>query len=349
MTTTTDQINFPFTAVQLTGTINRIPNLYGLLNDFDVFPGDGSISTLVEVRREENTLAVLPAVDRGGPPTVAKRTPGDTLYFEIPHFPFEDTIGPKDLQNMVTVVGNSVRPRTLEDELAKRLFKIRNVHAITLEWIRVGALKGLITDGKGNTLYDLFAAFNLTKTIIYFDLSNANADIVGKCAQLFETVATNLRGETMNGIEVVVSSGFFNAFVEHPKVNKYWLNWQSAGEMQRMPRGKVGGQYGRVFSFQQITFREYYGSAPVNGVTTKFVADGKGHARPLGTMDSFKTYFAPAEDIRFVNTPGQEIYISPETLDHGQGVELLTQSNPLAICRRPEVLVEVDAAAPPAP
>jgi hypothetical protein len=345
MSITTDQINFPYTAVQLTGTINRIPNLYGLLNDFDVFPSAGSISTLVEIRREENTLAVLPAVERGGPATVAKRTPGDTLYFEIPHFPLDDAISPRDLQNMLTVVGASAHPRTLEEEVAKRLFAIRNRHAITLEWVRMGALKGLITDGKGNTIYDLYSAFNLVKPIIYFDLANAAADIVGKCAQLFETIATNLRGETMNGIEVIVSSNFFNAFVEHPKVNKYWLNWQAANQMQTMPRGKVGGQYGRVFSFQQIDFREYYGSAPVNGVSTKFVADGKGHARPLGTMDSFKTHFAPANDIRFVNTPGQEIYISPKILDHGQGVEMHTESNPLAICRRPEVLVEVDIGA----
>jgi hypothetical protein len=104
---------------------------------------------------------------------------------------------------------------------------------------------------------------------------------------------------------------------------------------------------GRVFDYQNIRWREYYGIAPVNGVSTPFVAVDKGHARPVGTMDTFKTHFAPANDIRFVNTPGQEIYISPEILEHGQGVELLTQSNPLAICRRPEVLVEVDAGAHP--
>lgn len=342
---TTDQINFPYTAVQLTGTINRLPNLYGLVNDLNVFPSAGSMSTLVEVRREENTLAVLPAVERGGPATVAKRTPGDTLYFEIPHFPLDDVIKPQDLQNLITVIGTSAHPRTLEEETAKRLFAIRNRHSITLEWVRMGALKGLITDGKGNTIYDLFASFSFQKTIVYFDLTNSNSDITGQCEKLFEAIVTNLRGETMSFIEVIVSPSFFNAFIQHPKVEKFWVNWQNAAQLANIERVKNGGQMGRVFEFQQIRWREYYGRAPVNGVSSPFVADNKGHARPVGTMDSFYTHFAPANDIRFVNMPGKEVYVSPKILDHGAGVELHTESNPLAICRRPEMLVEVDAGA----
>jgi hypothetical protein len=62
-------------------------------------------------------------------------------------------------------------------------------------------------------------------------------------------------------------------------------------------------------------------------------------------MDTFKTWFAPANDIRFVNTVGEEIYISPEVLKHGEGIELKSESNPLAVPKRPEVLVEISAAA----
>lgn len=345
------EFNFPYNAVQLTEQVNRIPNMYGLINDLDIFPSFGSITTIVSIRREEYTLAVLPQRDRGAPATVGERKRGDTKFFEIPHFPHDDTIRPADLQNMLMQVGNTLVPKTLEVEVAKRLFQIRNKHAITREWLRMSALKGHIIDGESNVVYDLFDAFGFTKKIIYFDLSNASADIVGACQQLFQHIATNLRGEVMRFVRVIVDPTFFNKFVEHPKVNKYWLNWQAAAQMANLGREKKGGQFGRVFTFQNIEFQEYYGVAPVkvDGALTSlpFVDAGKGHAYPVGTMSTFGTYDAPPDDIRFVNQPGQEIYISPEMLDHGQGVEMHTQSNPLPICKRPEVLVEVQAAADP--
>lgn len=346
-----DVMTFPYTAVQLTAQVNRIPNNYGLINALNVFPSSGSISTIIEVRREEFTLAVLPARERGAPASTAERKRGDALFFEVPHFPHDDMIGPRDLQNMLSQVGNALVPRRLEEEMAKRLFQIRSKHAITREWLRMSALKGLIVDGAGVTIYDLFDAFGFTKVIIYFDLANANADIAGACQKLFEQVATNLRGETMSHVRVIVSSDWFTKFVNHPMVNKFWLNWQGAAQMANLPRTAEGGQFGRSFVFQQIEFVEYYGLAPVkeNGalISKPFVASGKGHAYPVGTLSTFGTYDAPPEDIRFVNEPGQEIFISPKVLDHGAGVELHTQSNPLPICRRPEVLVEVDSGADP--
>ena len=346
-----DAITFPYTAVQLTAQVNRFPNQYGLINALNVFPSAGSISTIIEVRREEFTLAVLPSRERGAPASAAERKRGDALFFEVPHFPHDDSISPRDLQNMLTQVGTTLVPRTMEEEMAKRLFQIRNKHAITREWLRMSALKGQITDGYGVTVYDLFDAFGFTKSVIYFDLSNANADIIGTCAALFQQIATNLRGETMTHVRVIVAADFFNSFVEHPKVNKYWLNWQAAAQLANIPRAANGGQFGRSFVFQNIEFMEYYGLAPVkvNGALTSqpFVAAGKGHAYPVGTLSTFATYDAPPEDIRFVNEPGQEVFISPKVLDHGAGVELHTQSNPLPICKRPEVLVEVDAGADP--
>ncbi|MCW2276371.1 hypothetical protein M2321_003976 [Rhodoblastus acidophilus] len=345
-------ILFPYTALQLTGQVNRIPNLYGLLNDLDLFPSSGSISTLIEVRRDEHTLSVLPAVERGGPASVAERKRGDVLYFEVPHFPHLDMIGPRDLQNMLTVDGRAARPRTLEDEMAKRLRAIRSKHAITREWIRMGALKGNIVDGQDATLYNLFDAFGFTKVTIYFNLSSSTTDVDGLCSQLFEQIATNLRGEVMSHVEAIVSPAFFDAFIGHPKVQKYWLNWSNAEKLAQVDRQKVGGQMGRTFTYQKIIFREYYGVAPVKVsgslVSKSFVTTGKGHAYPAGTLDTFYTYDAPPEDIRFVNeAPGQEVFISPKILDHGQGVELMTQSNQLAMVRRPEVLVELDSGAAP--
>jgi hypothetical protein len=37
--------------------------------------------------------------------------------------------------------------------------------------------------------------------------------------------------------------------------------------------------------------------------------------------------------------------VSPKILDHGKGIELLSKSNPLAECRRPEATVQIRTSA----
>lgn len=334
---------FPFTSLQLSNAVNRIPNNYGLLNALGLFPSEGSVSTIVEITIEDGTIRVLAAKERGAPGTSGDRGPIKKFWVEIPHFPMQDLITPADIQNMLTIIGRSKTPRTLADEMAKRLFSIRNKHAITLEWVRMGALKGLITDGNGDTLLDLYAFFGINKVTIDFALGTPGTDIIGKCTQLRQSMATNLKGETMTRPEVIVDSTFFGEFVQHAKVEKFWINWSNAQQLAQSTFNPLGGQVGRTFEFQQILWREYYGTAPVGkpAVSTPFVPQSFGYAYPAGTMNTFETWNAPAHDIRVANEPGQDVWVSPKVLDHGEGVELKSQSNCLAICKRPEVLVEV--------
>lgn len=349
---TIETVNFPFTAWQLSDAVNRIPNNYGLLQALNLFPSMGSISTIIEVVIEDGTIRVLPAKERGASSTPGDRGNRKAIFIEVPHFPSEDLITPRDIQNMITIVAQSRTPRTLADEMAKRLFTIRAKHSITREWVRFGALKGLITDGNGTTLLDLYAAFGITKVQVDFVLGTAGTDIIDKCTQVRTSIAKNLKGETMNAIEVIVSTSFFNKLIQHAKVEKFWVNWSGAQALAQpayapgtgpIDRNGQPTMLGRSFVFQNILWREYSGEAPIGKArtSTPFVADGYGVAYPAGTMSTFETWDAPPNDIRFVNQPGQEIAISPKILDHGEGVELKSQSNCLAICKRPEVLVEV--------
>lgn len=344
-----ETFNFPYTSTHLTEQVNRIPNLFGLLQAIALFSSEGSISTVVEIRIEDGILRVLPAKERGAPGTEAEREPGRTLYFPVPHFPHRDLITPRDIQDMLVMVARSKRPATMDDEMAKRLLNIRNNHAITLEYVRMGAVKGQIKDGDGTTLYDLFDTFGIQKKVVHFALANAATDVMAKCEEVTDHVMTNLKGEVSNGIATIVSGSFFNKFVQHDKVRRHWENWQGASAIANMTRDRSGGNWGREFEFGNLYFREYKGTFPLkvnnNSTTVPAVEAGKGHAYPTGTMDTFKTWFAPADTMSGANKPGDEVFISPKVLDHDKGVELWSESNPLAICKRPEVLVELDEGA----
>ena len=71
------------------------------------------------------------------------------------------------------------------------------------------------------------------------------------------------------------------------------------------------------------------------------LAAGEAHAFPLGTVDTFGTYFAPADFNETANTLGQALYAKQEPRKFDRGTDLHTQSNPLPMCHRPGVLVKL--------
>ena len=60
-------------------------------------------------------------------------------------------------------------------------------------------------------------------------------------------------------------------------------------------------------------------------------------------LDTFATYFAPADFNETVNTLGQALYAKQEPRKFERGTDLHTQSNPLPMCHRPGVLVKLTA------
>lgn len=337
--------NFPYSATDLTEQINRIPNSYGLLRAMGLFSEEGVISTTVEIRMEDGLLVVLPATERGAPGTLAGRETGKTLFFKVPHFPHRDLIKPADIQNMLVMQGRMKRPATVADEVAKRLNNLRNNHAITLEYVRMGALKGTIKDGNGAVIYDLYDEFNIVQHDVDFVLGTAGTDVIAKAEEVTDYIITNLKGEVASGIEVQVDGGFFNKLIQHSKVEKYWLQTNSAGVLANMERNRLGGNWGRVFEFGNIMWRENKTTFPVrvNGALTGEAAieANAGYAYPTGTLDTFKTWFAPADTMSTLNAPGDQIFVSSEVLDHQKGIDLWSESNPLALVKRPELVVRV--------
>ena len=335
------EFNWPYTAVDLTEQINRIPNSYGLLRAMGLFSEEGVISTTVEIRMEDGLLQVLPAKERGAPGTPAGREPGKTIFFNIPHFPHRDLIKPADIQNMLVMAARMKRPGTVDDEVAKRLNNMRNNHSITLEYVRMGALKGVIKDGNGDEIYDLYDEFDINQVDVDFVLGTANTDVIAKCEEVTDHIISNLKGEVASGIEVQVDGSFFNKLIQHAKVEKYWLQTNAAGTLANMERDRLGGNWGRVFEFQNIMWRENKTNFPVAGGAEAAIAQDTGYAYPTGTLDTFKTWFAPADTMQTLNSPGDQIFVSSEVLQHGKGIDLWSESNPLAVVKRPELVVKV--------
>jgi hypothetical protein len=327
--------NDAFGAVALTAAINILENKYGKMEEMNLFPARPVRLRQIAIEERNGVLFLLPTTSVGSPASLGRRGKRKMRSFIIPHIPHDDVILPDEVQG-IRAFGSEGDLAALSDVLAQHLQTMRDKHAITLEHLRMGALKGIILDSDGSILYNLYTEFGITPKTINFELDQATTDVKAKCLELKRYLEDNLRGEFMTGVQVLVSAEFFDALTGHEKVEKAYERWQM-GEALRSDMRKG-------FTFAGIEFQEYRGQATdPDGVVRRFIESGEGHAFPLGTSQTFATYFAPADFNESVNTLGQPLYAKQEPRKFERGTDLHTQSNPLPMCHRPGVLVKLTA------
>jgi len=325
--------NPAFEMTQLTKSINLLPNSYGRLREMNLMPFKGlrTRSCIVEMRN--GILTLLPTKPVGSAGTIHKTTKRNVRSFVVPHIPHDANILPEEYAGL-RAFGSESDMVALSQLMNDKLQDMRNNHAITLEHLRMGALKGEILDSDGSVLYNLFDEFSITAFELDFELGDVDTDVKQKCIDLKRYMEDNLLGEVMTGIHVLVSEEFFDALVDHPKVREAYERWRD-GELFRtdMRNG---------FTFAGVSFEEYRGKAvDLDGTTRRFIAENEGHAFPTGTLNSFETLGAPADFLETTNTLGQPIYAKQDARKYNRGIDIHTQSNPLPICYRPAVLVKV--------
>jgi hypothetical protein len=267
----------------------------------------------------------------GAPGTLGTQAKRKVRSFVIPHIPHDDVVLPEEVQGL-RAFGSENDVDALSNLIARKLQNMRNKHAITLEHLRMGALKGVILDADGSTLYDLYSEFGITAKAVNFALTTNTTEVLLKILEVKRHIEDNLRGEFMTGILCLCSQGFHDALTTHPKVKEAFMYFQRSQQL--------GNDYRAGFTFGGITFEEYRGQATdAAGVVRKFIADDEAHFFPLGTATTFRTYHAPADFNETANTLGLPLYAKQAPRKFDRGTDVHTQQNSLPLCLRPECLV----------
>ncbi|BBO92056.1 major capsid protein [Desulfosarcina ovata] len=322
-----------FSMTSLTRAINILPNNYGRVREMNLMPGKGVRTRTIAVEEKNGVLNLLQTQPVGSPGLQNSRGKRTVRNFTIPHIPLDDVIMPESYQG-VRAFGSENDLTGIAQVVNDVLQTMRNKHAITLEHLRMGALKGIILDADATTLYNLYTEFGISQKTVSFAMATSTTDIPAKCRAVSRHIEDNLKGEVMSGVHCLCSETFFDGLVGHDSVKEAYLNWSAAAE-------RIGEDTRKGFKFQGITFEEYRGTADdIDGNARAFITAGDAHFFPVGTMSTFETLFAPADFNETANTLGLELYAHQEPRKHNRGVDLHTQSNPLPICYRPGVLVK---------
>ena len=293
-----------------------------------LFAERGIRTTSVLLEEKQGTLQLIVSKERGAPGDVRKPSKRRLKSIVVPHFPLDDHVSPGDVQN-VREFGTEDAFRSVVSEVNDKLSDLRQAHALQLEWLRVGCLKGKVIDGDGNTvLLDLFSEFGVTQKEFDFILGTATTKVKTICTRVKTYIEEQLGAMPHSYIHAMCGKSFFEAFVQHALVEKAFDRFQNGAFLR-------SDQRQAPFEFAGIVWEQYVGKVG----DQEFIPPGDCRFFPVGTPGLFQTVFAPANMMSQANRPGLAVYASQEPLPHDQGLSLHTESNPMSYCTRPAVLV----------
>jgi hypothetical protein len=324
-----------YSLAEMTQAINILPNLYTRLGQIGLFRFQGVTQRSIVIEQREGVLSLLPSVPLGAPATVGNREVRSMRSFALPWIPHDDVILPGDIQGM-PLLGRSDAPDRLAEVMADKLTLMRRKHAQTREYMEMNALRGIVKDGAGTTLYNYFTEFGLEQIAVDFVFGTAGTNIQGKVRTTLRAIEDNLLGETMTTAHALVSSEFFDKLISHPKTEEAYKFFSATGGQP------LREDMRRAFPFAGILFEEYNGSVTLSsGISERLIPAGEGIAFPMGTFDTFTTYGGPANLLEAANTVGLPLYARQHLDEKGRWIDLMTEASILPVNKRPRLAIRL--------
>ncbi len=323
-----------FNLISLTAAINRVPYKPGKVGAMGLFDSSGITKTVAAVEEKDRVLSLLPTSARGTPPGSAVPEKRTVRNFKVPHIALIDSVLADEVQG-VRAFGSENEVQGVAQVVNDKIAKMRQSFEVTLEYHRLGAIKGVIYDADGTTpIYNLFTEFECLQPapvvggFAEFDFTAATPPVKETCLNIVREIETNLGGLPYDHIHCFCDSTFFDGLTGEAGVIAAYNLWQDGRALRDDMR--------RGFTYGGITFEEYNGGVG----TIPFIEAGAAHFFPVGVPGLFTTSFAPADYVETVNTVGQEFYAKQERMEFDKGITIEAQSNPLCLCTRPMCLIE---------
>lgn len=329
-----------FSVQALTANINNLPDTPTRIGQMGLFQEQGVSTTIVMVGIDGHKLTLVPAVPRGSPAQPKGLHGKKVRPFVVPHLPQRSTVKADEVQNARSFAlaapvesGEAIQVNGAVQAVRQKVTALQAVHRrdndYTIEWHRVGAIRGQVLDADGSVLIDIYDEFGLTQVTTQIALATAGTNVRNALLGVKRAIETKLGGVAMSGVHIFASPEWFDALTGHAKVEKAFERWQEGAALRDDLR--------RGFQFGGFTIEELSGSVGTN----KMIPAGEAIAFPLGVPDQFITRYAPADYIETVNTEGLPYYSKAEVEKFGKGIEIESQSNPINLNTRPDTVIRL--------
>lgn len=323
----------PFSLTDYTEELMLIPNTWGLVNEMGIFREESVTQHSITIEASEGTLGVLTDQVRGARNIANRDDTRKLLSFPIPHFNSDDYIAPEDLVG-IRAYGDANAAETEAAVMARKLKRVRMNHAITVEAARCFAItNGAIYAPNGTVVGNYYTSFGVTRKEVDFVLGTTTTDVLAKGEEVVAHVQDNiLSGEQVSSVAALCSPEFFSKLISQAGVKEAYKYYSST---QEPLRARLGTGLHRRFVHGGIEYIEYRGQ--YNGV--RLIPAGDAYFMPVGTVDTFITYYSPANKLSLANTLGEPAYVFSYRDPMDEKIVIQSEHNAVHLIRRPQVIV----------
>lgn len=319
-----------FSTFELTSALETVPFVPGALGALGLFEEKPVRTETVAVERRNNRLAIIQTTPRGAPLPQATKDHRDLRDFRTVRVAKGDRLSASELQG-IRAFGSTSELQQVQEEVMRRMIKLRRDGDLTHENMRLGAVRGVVTDADGSVIRDWFQEWGITKpSVISFGLANEKAGIRATCNKLARSVAKACGSAftQQSKVGALVGDNFWDLLTTHPEVEKTYLNYQAAAELR-------GGTAWSRFEFGGISWENYRGTddgeVGISPNEVQFFPVNAG---------AFEVARSPGESFDWVNTLGLPWYaIQVPDKDRNSFVDIELYSYPLYICTAPQALL----------
>ncbi len=318
--------NSQFSMKALTDAVNLLPKTATQIRALNLFLPKFVNTTKVAVEYKDDVLTLVQTSERGKAGTASTTPTRSKRTFEIPHLVRNDLILAEDVQN-VHAFGDPNKAESVNDVVLERLQTMKDDIELTREHMQFGALLGDIKDADGSTLFNIYTEFGVARKTDNWKLSTKTTAVGALMDATKNALRKEARGEVFSKFLVLCSSEFMQALKYHPNVEKHYQNYMGSAAYRE--------DLGWEFEHNGVRFVEYFGEF---GEKASKLEAGSALILPMGTRNTFREYFAPADTNSAVNTIALPLYAQREKAKLDKGWELEVQSNPLPMLLRPDLV-----------
>lgn len=319
-----------FTIETLTAAINSEPYRPGQISASGLFQEEGVSTTRISIEERNGKLSLVEPSKRGGPGETTGDDERNLVPFDIDHFQRDDAVAADEVQN-VRAFGSADQLETIQDRVERKGKRHAQDLTMTLEHLRVGAIKGIVTTKSGKVLHDLYSRFGIAVPAAVSLKLDVEAT---KVASLWQDVIYSIEDdldEPYDGIHVFTGRDFHKALWTHKSVTETFLYNSGAVVLrQDVPD---------VFQFGGATWERYRtGAKATANLGAPYIAANEARVVVKGVPDLFITRFAPADYEETVNSIGLPFYMKQYPTPNGKGRNIEVQMNPINLCTKPKTL-----------
>lgn len=274
-----------------------------------------------------------------------KKDKAKQFYYSVPSFGLKFNVAPKDYANR-RKFGTTNQFMTEADVLALMASKSDMAWQLFMEL----SLANVITTDTNLVQGGPFESYNFYTDIVGSSRGSAVDMDLGGTGDIFQAFRNQrkLQGQELARANdsasqqiVICGSNFFDKRYEVEKQEGLARDLRSTFDFasQALPETAYDGQY-RYDNFNSHDGLTYihYGSEIIAG--TKLIGDDNAYMIPVGSMNTLKVAYAPAQTRTYVNSEAMEAYGWTQT-DERQGVTTYTESNFLTALTNPRAITHM--------